>query len=78
MIIASFLDAITTVDVLTASNTDITLAETRTTILQKSSSCFERINKLDRHSRIEKKNNQFLPPEITRDIAFIQSILNEC
>ena len=78
MIIASFLDAITTVDVLTASNTDITLAETRTTILQKSSSCFERINKLDRNSRIEKKNYQFLPPEITRDIAFIQSILNEC
>ena len=51
VIIVSFLDAIATVDVLTATNTDVKLVDTRTVQFArlKSSSCFERINKLNGH-----------------------------
>ena len=46
----TFLDAVATVDVLTGSNDDVKLVETRTVHFArlKISTCFERINKLDR------------------------------
>ena len=46
----TFLDAVATVDVLTGSNNDVKLVETRTVHFArlKMPSCFERINKLDR------------------------------
>ena len=48
VIIATSLDAVTTVDVLTTSNNDLKLIETLLLHDQKTSSRFERINKLDR------------------------------
>ena len=48
VIIATFMDAVTTVDVLTTRNNDVKLIETLLLNDLKSSSCFERINKLDR------------------------------
>ena len=74
VIIATFMDAVTTVDVLTTRNNDVRLIETLLLHDQKSSSCFERINKLDRDtSRVGKFYHAF--PEMSRDIIFIPSIL---
>ena len=44
VIIATFMDALTTVDILTTRNNDVRLIETLLLHDQKSSSCFERIN----------------------------------
>ena len=74
VIIATFMDAVTTVDVLTTRNNDVRLIETLLLRDQKSSSCFERINKLDRDtSRVGKFYHAF--PKMSRDIIFIPSIL---
>ena len=74
VIIATFMDAVTTVDVLTTRNNDVRLIETLLLHDQKSSSCFERINKLDRDtSRVGKFYHAF--PKMSRDIIFIPSIL---
>ena len=74
VIIATFMDAVTTVDVLTTRNNDVRLIETLLLDDQKSSSCFERINKLDRDtSRVGKFYHAF--PKMSRDIIFIPSIL---
>ena len=74
VIIATFMDAVTTVDVLTTRNNDVKLIETLLLHDQKSSSCFERINKLDRDtSRVGKFYHAF--PKMSRDIIFIPSIL---
>ena len=74
VIIATFMDALTTVDVLTTRNNDVRLIETLLLHDQKSSSCFERINKLDRDtSRVGKFYHAF--PKMSRDIIFIPSIL---
>ena len=74
VIIATFMDAVTTVDVLTTRNNDVRLIETLLLHDQKSSSCFERINKLDRDtSRVGKFYRAF--PKMSRDIIFIPSIL---
>ena len=68
------MDAVTTVDVLTTRNNDVKLIETLLLHDQKSSSCFERINKLDRDtSRVRKFYHAF--PKMSRDIIFIPSIL---
>ena len=73
VIIATFMDAVTTVDVLTTRNNDVRLIETLLLHDQKSSSCFERINKLDRDtSRVGKFYHAF--PKMSRDIIFIPSI----
>ena len=73
VIIATFMDAVTTVDVLTTRNNDVRLIETLLLHDQKSSSCFERINKLDRDiSRVGKFYHAF--PKMSRDIIFIASI----
>ena len=72
--LATFMDAVTTVDVLTTRNNDVRLIETLLLHDQKSSSCFERINKLDRDtSRVGKFYHAF--PKMSRDIIFIPSIL---
>ena len=74
VIIATFMDAVTTVDVLTTRNNDVRLIETLLLHDQKSSSCFERINKLDRDtSRVGKFYHAF--PKMSCDIIFIPSIL---
>ena len=74
VIIATFMDAVTTVDVLTTRNNDVRLIETLLLHDQKSSSCFERINKLDRDtSRVGKFYHAF--PKMSRDFIFIPSIL---
>ena len=74
VIIATFMDALTTVDILTTRNNDVRLIETLLLHDQKSSSCFERINKLDRDtSRVGKFYHAF--PKMSRDIIFIPSIL---
>ena len=74
VIIATFMDTVTTVDVLTTRNNDVRLIETLLLHDQKSSSCFERINKLDRDtSRVGKFYHAF--PKMSRDIIFIPSIL---
>ena len=74
VIIATFMDAVTTVDILTTRNNDVRLIETLLLHDQKSSSCFERINKLDRDiSRVGKFYHAF--PKMSRDIIFIPSIL---
>ena len=74
VIIATFMEAVTTVDVLTTRNNDVRLIETLLLHDQKSSSCFERINKLDRDtSRVGKFYHAF--PKMSRDIIFIPSIL---
>ena len=74
VIIATFMDAVTTVDVLTTRNNDVRLIETLLLHDQKSSSCFDRINKLDRDtSRVGKFYHAF--PKMSRDIIFIPSIL---
>ena len=74
VIIATFMDAVTTVDVLTTRNNDVRLIETLLLHDQKSSSCFERINNLDRDtSRVGKFYHAF--PKMSRDIIFIPSIL---
>ena len=74
VIIATFMHAVTTVDVLTTRNNDVRLIETLLLHDQKSSSCFERINKLDRDtSRVGKFYHAF--PKMSRDIIFIPSIL---
>ena len=74
VIIATLMDAVTTVDVLTTRNNDVKLIETLLLHDQKSSSCFERINKLDRDtSRVGKFYHAF--PKMSRDIIFIPSIL---
>ena len=51
VIVVTFLDVLATVDVLTARNNDVKLAETRTVhfVRLKSSFCFGKINKFDRH-----------------------------
>ena len=73
VIIATFMDAVTTEDVLTTRNNDVRLIETLLLHDQKSSSCFERINKLDRDtSRVGKFYHAF--PKMSRDIIFIPSI----
>ena len=73
VIIATFMDAVTTVDVLTTRNNDVRLIETLLLHDQKSSSCFERINKLDRDtSCVGKFYHAF--PKMSRDIIFIPSI----
>ena len=50
MIIVTFLDAVATVDILRASDSDVKLVETRTVQIARleSSSRFDKINKLDR------------------------------
>ena len=74
VIIATFMDAVTIVDVLTTRNNDVRLIETLLLHDQKSSSCFERINRLDRDtSRVGKFYHAF--PKMSRDIIFIPSIL---
>ena len=74
VIIATFMDALTTVDILTTRNNDVRLIETLLLHDQKSSSCFERINRLDRDtSRVGKFYHAF--PKMSRDIIFIPSIL---
>ena len=74
VIIATFMDALTTVDILTTRNNDVRLIETLLLHDQKSSSCFERINKLDRDiSRVGKFYHAF--PKMSRDIILIPSIL---
>ena len=74
VIIATFMDAVTTVDVLTTRNNDVRIIETLLLHDQKSSSCFERINKLDRDtSRVGKFYHAF--SKMSRDIIFIPSIL---
>ena len=74
VIIATFMNALTTVDILTTRNNDVRLIETLLLHDQKSSSCFERINKLDRDiSRVGKFYHAF--PKMSRDIIFIPSIL---
>ena len=74
VIIATFMDTVTTVDILTTRNNDVRLIETLLLHDQKSSSCFERINKLDRDtSRVGKFYHAF--PKMSRDIIFIPSIL---
>ena len=74
VIIATFMDALTTVDILTTRNNDVRLIETLLLHDQKSSSCFERINKLDHDTnRVGKFYHAF--PKMSRDIIFIPSIL---
>ena len=74
VIIATFMNALTTVDILTTRNNDVRLIETLLLHDQKSSSCFERINKLDRDiSRVGKFYHAF--PKMSRDIILIPSIL---
>ena len=74
VIIATFMDTVTTVDILTTRNNDVRLIETLLLHDQKSSSCFERINRLDRDtSRVGKFYHAF--PKMSRDIIFIPSIL---
>ena len=69
-IIVTFLYAVATVRVLTASNNDMKLVETRTvhSARIKLSFSFEGINKL--RTRVSNFVT-CLPPEIPRDIAFI-------
>ena len=71
VIIFTSLDAVATVDVLTANNNDVNLVETRNETI-KSSSCVDSINKFDRHFL---RWQLFLPPEGPRDIAFFPSVL---
>ena len=73
MIIITFLYAVLTVGVLTASNNDMKLVETRTVYFAriKLSFCFEGINKL----LVLSNFITCLPPEIPRDIAFILGII---
>ena len=74
-----FLDAVVTVDVLTASNNDVNFVETQTVHFPWpwtwawTSFRFERINKVDRDFFIF-----WLPPEIPRDIAPIKSECKDC
>ena len=72
MIIVSCLKAVASVGVLTASNTDVKLSETRTVRFSrlKSSSRFERTKKLDHDY-----SSLVCPPEKSRDIAFIPPML---
>ena len=66
VIIATFMDALTTVDILTTRNNDVRLIETLLLHDQKSSSCFERINKLDRDiSRVGNFITRFLKCHVT-------------
>ena len=76
VIIITFLCAVLTVRVLTASNNDIKLVETRTVHFAriKLSFCFEGINKLP----VLANFITCLPPEIPRDIAFIPGIIKQC
>ena len=73
VIIITFLYAVLTVGVLTASNNDMKLVETRTVHFAriKLSFCFEGINKL----LVLANFITCLPPEIPRDIAFIPGII---
>ena len=77
VIIASFQDAITTVDVLTASNNDVQLVVTRTVHFTrlKWSSRFQRISILytRRQLLVLETSLTCLPPEIYQSIALVQS-----
>ena len=72
MIIVSCLKAVVSVDILTASNTDVKLSETRTVPFSrlKSSSRFERTNKLDHDYSSSQISSLVCHPEKPRDIAF--------
>ena len=76
LIIVTFLYALASVDVLMANSNDVNLAKTRYVQFArlKSSSRFDRINKLTTITRIGKFYLLFAP-EIPRDIAFILSFL---